>query len=394
MLPYSLYLHIPFCRHRCAYCDFNTYAGQSKSIPAYVEALNQELVGMAQASGERLAVHTLFFGGGTPSLLPPASYERLFQTIQAHYNLLDSSEITIEANPGTVSLSYLKDIHALGVNRISFGVQSANPFELRQLERQHDPQDVIHAVDWARAAGFRHLNLDLIYALPEQIMQSWEHTLDFALALDPEHLSLYSLTIEEGTPLYGWVSKGMVSEPDPDVAADMYDAATARLAAAGYTQYEISNWAKMGTDQVVLACRHNLQYWRNLPYLGFGAGAHGSAGGYRMANVNGIAGYIRRCQAGHWQHFPFSPANASATPIDTETEIKETMMVGLRLVQEGVSEDGFKGRFGLSLMDRYSREIGDLIRSGLLEWTPATRRSLRLTTRGRLLGNQVFMRFI
>jgi oxygen-independent coproporphyrinogen-3 oxidase len=394
MQAYSLYFHIPFCRHRCAYCDFNTYAGQEKAIPAYVGALISELTGVAQLYAGRLPVHTIFFGGGTPSLLPIEEFEKLIGEINATYDLQNNYEFTIEANPGTVSDTYLKQLYNLGVNRISFGMQSALPYELRQLERQHTPEDVANAVKWAREAGFRQINLDLIYGLPDQVVESWDKTLDFALDLKPEHLSLYSLTIEEGTPLNRWVSRGLVSEPDADRAADMYELASSRLEGEGYTQYEISNWALAGDDQDILACRHNVQYWRNLPYLGFGAGAHGSANGYRTANVKGIAHYMRRCFKGRWESFPRSPANDSVTFIDQATEIKETMMVGLRLVQEGVADSDFRSRFGLSLMDVYAREIRDLIGLRLLEWNEGEGSRLRLTRKGRLLGNQVFIRFI
>ena len=399
MSAYSLYLHIPFCRHRCAYCDFNTYAGQDSAIPAYVDALIAEAAGVAGAAatdgaGEHLPVQTIFFGGGTPSLLPAESLARILGAIREGYAVAETAEITLEANPGTVTAGYLEALRGLGINRISFGMQSADPFELRQLERQHDPLDVIRAVAWARQAGFEQINLDLIYGLPDQAIETWAHTLEFALALRPEHLSLYALTIEEGTPLYRWASRGLVSQPDPDRAADMYELASERLDRAGFTQYEISNWATRSPDGTLLSCQHNLTYWRNQPYLGIGAGAHGYAGGYRTANVNGIASYIARIRAAGWQGFPLSPANATATPIDREMEIKETMMVGLRLVQEGVSAEAFKGRFGLSLMERYPREINELVGWGLLEWAGENDRRLRLTSRGRLLGNQVFMRFI
>jgi oxygen-independent coproporphyrinogen-3 oxidase len=201
--PYSLYLHIPFCRHRCAYCDFNTYAGQEDSIPAYVDALCQEIAFTGRNTSEKLALHTVFFGGGTPSLLSPRQFETILQTITESFDLLNP-EVTIEANPGTVSLSALKDLRSLGINRISFGVQSANPFELRMLERAHSYFDVINAVTWARKAGFDNLNLDLIYGLPLQTLEVWSATLKLILGLAPEHLSLYALTLEHGTPFGRW----------------------------------------------------------------------------------------------------------------------------------------------------------------------------------------------
>jgi oxygen-independent coproporphyrinogen-3 oxidase len=391
MEPVSLYIHIPFCRHRCGYCDFNTYAGQNDAISAYVNALCLEIVGAAAASGMKIPVHTLFLGGGTPSLLPAAAHWQILDTSRRSFTILPGSELTLEANPGTVSQFYLDDLHRAGYTRISFGMQSASPEMLRLLERQHSVMDVIDAVKWSRQAGFAEINLDLIFGLPHQTLRQWQETLDFALGLSPEHLSLYALTVEMGTPLYDWVRRGLVSDPDPDLAADMYEWAMERLGGAGFFQYEISNWARQSATGNLMACRHNLQYWRNRPYLGFGAGAHGFISGYRTANVLPITEYIYKIQNSAWEFFPFSPARASTTVIDRETEMQETMMVGLRLVEEGVAASKFQERFGQTLGEVFGREIDDLIKLRLLEWSEDR---LRLTQRGRLLGNRVFMRFV
>jgi oxygen-independent coproporphyrinogen-3 oxidase len=282
-------------------------------------------------------------------------------------------------------------------------MQSADPHSLDLLERQHGYADVVQAVGWARRAGFDNLNLDLIFGLPYQDLKAWQRDLDLALALGPEHLSLYALTLEHGTPLAHWVGRGLLAEPDGDLAAEMYEWAGERLAQAGYTQYEISNWAcsdarHNGTSSEpgsVLACRHNLQYWRNQPYLGLGAGAHGFAGGMRTANVLSPRAYARRClAAGEAKPFPRTPATVSARPVDRAAEIGETMMMGLRLTQEGVSRTAFQQRFGLALEEVFDVEIQDLCGKGLLEWAGAGGDILRLTSQGRLLGNQVFMRFI
>ena len=199
--PYSLYLHIPFCRHRCAYCDFNTYAGQEDSIHAYVEALCHEIEFIGKNAPERIPLHTIFFGGGTPSLLSPRQFEAVLMAISDHFDL-SNPETTIEANPGTVSLADLKDLRSLGINRISFGVQSANPSELRMLERAHSYYDVINAVTWARQAGFDNLSLDLIYGLPLQTLDDWSATVKLILGLAPEHLSLYALTLPRSSGGY------------------------------------------------------------------------------------------------------------------------------------------------------------------------------------------------
>ena len=400
MHPYSLYLHIPFCRHRCGYCDFNTYAGLDNLIPAYVQALSLEARLLGESARARLPVHTIFFGGGTPSLLLPAQVNEILNALAEAFCILDGAEISLEANPGTLSLEYLQALRHMGINRLSLGMQSANPEELRLLERQHGFNDVIQAVSWARSAGFDNLNLDLIFGLPEQTLESWLGNLELALRLEPEHFSLYALTLEHGTPLADWVDRGLIPLPDPDLAADMYEQASQRLESMGYIQYEISNWATTDKTGQPVACRHNLQYWRNLPYLGLGAGAHGYAAGVRTANLLSPAGYIRRlteslaAPADLSVSFPSTPATLTAQPVDRQAEIGETMMMGLRLVQEGVSAEGFRNRFGQNLDQVFEKEIEELISIGLLEWDGVSQECLRLTQRGRLLGNQVFMRFL
>jgi oxygen-independent coproporphyrinogen-3 oxidase len=256
------------------------------------------------------------------------------------------------------------------------------------LERAHSYFDVINAVAWARQAGFDNLNLDLIYGLPLQTLDDWSATLKLILGLDPEHLSLYALTLEHGTPFGRWASRGLMPLPDPDLAADMYEWADETLYAAGYQQYEISNWSKPG-----LECRHNLQYWRGLPYLAAGAGAHGYVNGYRYSNVLRIKTYIERLTDSRIPNldFPLTPATVNHHKQSLQDDIGEFMMTGLRLTREGVSANTFQERFGQDLEDVYGKEIEDLIRLGLLA-RQAER--LVLTRRGRLLGNQAFARFV
>ena len=428
---YSLYLHIPFCRHRCAYCDFNTYAGQEDSLPAYVDALCCEIAFIGQNAPEKLSLHTIFFGGGTPSLLTPRQFESVLGTVSKHFEL-STPEVTIEANPGTVSLSDLQDLRSLGINRISFGVQSADPFELRMLERAHSYFDVINAVTWARKAGFDNLNLDLIYGLPLQSLEGWSATVKLILGLAPEHLSLYALTLEHGTPFGRWSTRGLIPLPDPDLAADMYEWAGETLEAAGYWQYEISNWAKdnggypKGTPPLAVdgpsstlqgqfrppsrACIHNLQYWRGLPYLAAGAGAHGYVNGYRYSNVLRIKTYIERLNTDNWSlsaEFPLTPATVNHHRQTLQDDMGEFMMTGLRLTREGVSAETFRERFGQELETVYGKEIEDLVKLGLLKRTNSplpmgapsgdgkgTGGRVCLTRRGRLLGNQAFVRFV
>lgn len=394
----SLYLHVPFCRHRCSYCDFNTFAGQERWIPAYVQAICQEIRQVAAAGqaevGQPVAAHTIFFGGGTPSLLSPEQFHTILGTIGDSFSVQPQAEVTIEANPGTVTLASLTGLRQAGINRLSFGMQSAHPDDLRMLERQHDFPDVIQAVKWARQAGFDNLNLDLIFGLPEQSLERWQATLEHALSLQPEHLSLYCLTIEHGTPLEKQAGHGLVPIPDDDLAADMYEYAMQRLESAGYVQYEISNWARPAANGDLYACQHNLQYWYNRSYLGFGAGAHGYARGARTMNVGGIRPFIVRCQAGKAEPYPAGPAARRVIAVDTKTAMQEMMMVGLRLTQAGVSREDFDARFGQPLETVFGNEIERMLEIGLLEWHTLAGAHLRLTPRGRMLGNQVFMQFV
>ena len=392
---YSIYIHIPFCSHRCAYCDFNTYAGQEDLIPAYVEALCKEFqfIGSrlpSSMSGEaECKVHTIFFGGGTPSLLTPEQFEAIFQAIRSNFALTENAEITMEANPGTVSYEDLIALRRIGINRLSYGVQSANTEELRMLERAHDFFEVIEAVGAARKAGFQNLNLDLIYGLPEQSLATWQTTVKRILALHPAHISAYALTLEHGTPFGRWASRGILPLPDPDLAAEMYEWLSETLEASGFVQYEISNWSKPDHE-----CRHNLQYWRGLPYLAFGAGAHGYASGYRYSNVLRIKTYIDRLSdsQGSALPFPLTPASVNQHSQTRQDDMSEFMMTGLRLTQEGVTEKEFQSRFGQSVFDVYGREIEELLNLGLIENGKGER--IRITKRGRLLGNQVFVRFV
>src|SRR6266496_1079860 len=416
----SLYFHIPFCTHRCAYCDFNTYAGQEELMPAYVEALCKEVEFVGnQLQGQKNKgegkVHTIFFGGGTPSLLSPEQFESIFRSIHNSFRLTDDVEITIEANPGTVSYENLIQLRKIGINRISYGVQSANTEELRMLERVHNFFDVIEAVSSARKAGFDNLNLDLIYGLPEQTLQTWQTTVKRILDLHPEHISAYALTLEHGTPFGRWSSKGLLPLPDPDLAADMYEWLSETLEANSYVQYEISNWARIRQtlnvegrhmtfdvrpSTALFACRHNLLYWRGLPYLAFGAGAHGYANGYRYSNVLRIKTYIERLANVESRisniKFPLSPATVNQHQQISTDDMSEFMMTGLRLTEEGVSEREFQARFGQSMREVYGKEVDELLKLRLIETSEVLKTSevLRLTKRGRLLGNQVFMRFV
>jgi len=391
---HSLYVHIPFCRHRCGYCDFNTYSGLDQLIPSYVEALEQEIREVGEQGG-RPAAHTVFVGGGTPSILEANQLRGLLAAIRDSFLVETGAEITLEANPGGLDQAYLAEVVAAGFTRISLGVQSIHPAELAVLEREHGLEQVVSSVAAAHAAGFANVNLDILFGIPGQSLDSWDKTLTHVLDLGPEHLSLYALTLERGTPLRRAVRAGRVKMLEDDLAAEMYELAGLRLARTGYLQYEISNWARSGgeLDAYRLACRHNLQYWRNLPYFGLGAGAHGYVRGRRYSNVLAPATYIRRTQSGPRRAFPLSRAAARSEVVPVEEEMRQTMWLGLRLTEDGVDEEGFRERFGTAMDAVFGREIEELIRLDLLE-RGADRPRLRLTPRGRLLANQVFVRFV
>ena len=277
----GLYVHIPFCERKCPYCDFNTYAGLQASFQSTVDALCAELARWRQPLAAR-TVATIFVGGGTPTVLTAAQLEQLFSAIHANFNVDAGAEVTCEANPGTVDREKFTVLRRLGVNRLSMGVQSFQPDELAFLGRIHDVQDVYLAYDAARQAGFANINLDFIFGLPQQQVAAWDDTLSKALALQPEHLSLYSLIVEPETALFHWVKSGKVAAPDDDEAATLFELAMARLA-EDYSHYEVSNWSRRtaidsgdnsDTQMPALACRHNLIYWQNADYLGVGPGAH------------------------------------------------------------------------------------------------------------------------
>ncbi|MEO8970109.1 MAG: radical SAM family heme chaperone HemW [Ktedonobacteraceae bacterium] len=380
----SLYLHIPFCHTRCHYCDFNTYAGILPLREPYVRALLREIA-MAgkmaeQADSSSRRVRTIFFGGGTPSLLSVAQISRLLHACRTHFAVDTGAEITLEANPGTLSREQLVGLRKAGINRLSMGAQSFDEQLLNTLGRIHTPEEITQAVQYAREAGFESINVDFMFGLPNQTMRHWQETLEKALALHPEHLSLYSLIIEEGTPFYSWAHEGRITPGDEDLCADMYEYADALLHDAGYENYEISNWALPGHES-----RHNLTYWRNLPYIGMGAGAFSSFGGRRFSDVRDPNEYIRILKTGR------IPENTEETEeVGRAQAMSETAFLALRTAQ-GLHLPTFEQRFGEPFTNFASNRLQHVEKAGLLEqendW-------LRLSKRGRLLGNEVFLRLL
>ena len=386
----ALYIHVPFCDVRCSYCAFNAYVGQRARVPAYVRAVQAELRLAAKAL-PRVPVSSVYFGGGTPSFLTPQELGALLAVCAEAFTLTSDVEITLEANPEHLSPDVFGAWRALGVTRLSVGMQSAHADELRFFRRAHTLADVRAAVRAARAAGIPSLNLDLIYGLPRQTMAAWQASLSAALALAPEHLSLYSLSVEPATLLHKQIARGLVPSPDPDMAAEMYEFAEAFLARAGYHHYEISNWARVGHT-----CRHNIHVWRNRPYLGVGAGAHGNVAGVRYANLRRPADYSARVEAvaaGEAEAtLPAAPAAEELLPLTAADVYAETVMLGLRLTEEGIVPRAFAARFGRDVWALFGAQFRRLLAWKLVEQLPDGR--LRLTPRGRLLGNRVFAEFV
>ncbi|MDJ0757688.1 MAG: radical SAM family heme chaperone HemW [Ardenticatenaceae bacterium] len=384
----SLYIHIPFCQYRCSYCDFNTYTSLSDLKPAYTDALVREIAEVA--AGRNLIAQTIFFGGGTPSLMPPHLLKKIFEQIHRSFTLMPEAEVTMEANPETVDKDYLTAVQELGVNRISFGAQSAVASELAILGREHTFETVRTAVSTAQAIGLTNLNIDLIYGVPGQTLESWRSSLEAAVALATPHLSLYCLTIEPGTPMQRWLHGGEIEPPDPDLAADQYEFTCEFLERHGFEHYEISNWAKPG-----FSSRHNLAYWYNENYLGFGAGAHGHAAGTRYAGVRQPRAYIRRLTDNEHSplDYPLSAATADHTRLSTAEQMSDTVIMGLRLLQEGATDKRFRERFNTSLPEAFGETLSQLYEMGLLAWSDQ-QQALKLTRKGWFLSNQVFRHFV
>lgn len=380
----GIYVHIPFCSHICPYCDFNTYAGQDSLMPVYVEALQREMSIWSRSFAGRLAT-SLFLGGGTPSLLDRPQIAALVAESRAAFAMADDAEITLEANPNDLTERYCADLLEAGVNRLSIGAQTLDRRGLRVLGRRHEAHQTAAAVAAARAAGFTNLSLDLIYGWPGQTLEQWRSDLEKTLQGDvggtlPEHLSLYGLIVEPGTPMADAVTRGILTPVGDDDAADFYELACSLLADAGWLHYEISNWS--ATSRRV--SRHNTVYWRNGDYAGLGAGAHAHRAGMRSMNQPSPRRYIDAVTAGE------SPVS-NVEHIDSRTAMGETMMLGLRLLMDGVSRRGFLRRHGISVDDQFGREVSRLTDLGMLDIDEAR---VRLTLRGALLANTVAAEFL
>ncbi len=375
---FGVYLHVPFCRVRCGYCDFNTYTSDELRGAKRSDYADQAVAELALASRildsagvKRRDVATVFFGGGTPTLLPATDLAKMLSAVRTEWGLRESAEVTTEANPDSVDAAYLGALKDAGFTRVSFGMQSAVPHVLATLERTHDPDRIPRVVEWARAAGL-DVSLDLIYGTPGETLDDWRTSLEHAIAQRPDHLSAYALIVEDGTKLARQIRSGDVSAPDDDLTADMYELAEDLLSGNGFDWYEVSNWS-VGAHH---ASRHNLSYWTGQDWWGVGPGAHSHVGGVRWWNVKHPAAYADRIGAG------LSPAAGRETLSDDTREV-ERVLLGSRL------------RSGLDIASLPNRRVvAELIADELVEPAAAFSGRLVLSLRGRLLADAVVRRLL
>ncbi len=367
----ALYLHVPFCRAKCPYCDFYSLPKALDKAPLYLKALKME-ARLRAPELKKYRLVTFYAGGGTPSLLPPSFYEELFSFLAGLFPL-EFKEVTLEANPEGLSLNQLKAYRSLGFNRLSLGAQSFQEKGLRALGRRHTVHEIEKAVELARRAGFENLSLDLIFAWPGQTLKDLEEELKKAVSFGPEHLSCYELTIEEGTPFGQLYAQGKLVLPEEETVVSMYSLIEDFLTASGYEHYEISNYAKPGWR-----CQHNLFYWQARPYLGLGPAAGSYLNGVRYKNIEDLEAYLTALLSGR-----LPPQEIER--LSKEARFREAVILGLRLL-EGVSRSRLFQEFGFDLKEYYGPVIEDLIKKGLLEWAGDF---LKLSKKGLLLANQV-----
>ena len=362
----GLYVHVPFCVRKCAYCDFASYAGREADIPRYVDAVIREITQRGAETGHPKA-DTVFLGGGTPSLLDEFQVARILDALGEAFSIEQDAEITCECNPGTLTQSFAQALRKTGVNRLSIGVQAKQTRLLRLLGRIHDWEKVIDSVKIARQVGFDNMNLDLMFGLPSQTISELRETLEAAVALSPTHLSCYSLIVEEGTPICRDIDAGKLTLPDQELDRDMYELARLTFEEHGFHQYEISNFAREG-----YVCRHNIGCWTRMPYLGFGCAAHSFFEECRTMNPPTLDAYL----AGE---------TPKTEPVSKEEARFESMMLGLRMVY-GVKDENFTRMHGMSIHEAFGKKLDKPIDAGLLEWHEG---SLRLTRLGMDFENTV-----
>ena len=373
----GLYIHIPFCRQKCLYCDFPSWAGKESLMQAYVDALTAEIKARGKEYPNKKVV-SVFFGGGTPTTLEIPLLEQLMQAVFASWDIAEDAEITTEANPGTLDREMATALKKMGFNRLSMGVQAWQNRLLKDLGRIHTIEGFLENYKAVREAGFENVNVDLMFALPNQTMADWQETVKNITALEPEHISAYSLIIEEGTPFFERYEKGQLEPASGELDREMYHWAVDYLAEKGYEQYEISNFAKKGKQS-----RHNRIYWQAEEYLGMGLGAHSYMDGERFHNRYDLQEYIDA-------EGEVSLLKEDVEVITEEDALAEFMFLGLRLT-EGVSFARFRERFGQEMKNIYGRQIEELVKDGLLKEDEI---GIRLTVRGVDISNVVFEKFL
>lgn len=373
----GVYIHMPFCMSKCKYCDFVSSNKINDMTDQYIEALKAEIKMYSDKLSD-YTVQTIFIGGGTPSILDAVKLESVVDELYDNFNVSENVEFTMESNPGTLTESKLKKYTDIGINRLSIGLQSFNNEILKTIGRIHTAEDFIQSYNMARSAGFKNINIDLIYSLPGQSVQDWENTLREVIKLKPDHISAYALKVEEGTPFEKMLDENKLDLPSDDEDREMYDIAIRLLSEQGIEQYEISNFAKRGYE-----CRHNLIYWNNEEYLGLGVSAHSYIDSNRYANTIDVHEYIELMAEEK------SPVK-SEEPKDKKDEMIETIFLSLRL-NRGLNLRKFKERFNISIFDIYGDEIDKLADQGLLS---VDKESIKLTRYGMDVSNQVFVEFL
>jgi len=378
MKPAGIYIHIPFCRSRCSYCDFATGMYNAETAERYVRALVSE-IGSWRVVDPPEPVDTIYFGGGTPSLLAPSQLETLLNAVHERFTVSPSTEVTLEINPGSATPETLYSFRSLGINRASFGVQTFDDGELARLGRAHSADDARRTFRQLREFGFANITFDLIAGLPGQTMVGWRRNLDEAFALRPEHLSFYLLEVHQGTPLANHIKTGLQPKPDEDLAAEMYEVMLDRAVAAGYKHYEISNLCLPGLES-----RHNTKYWTAAPYYGFGCSAHSYDGdARRWANERDLVRYMEMIEQGE-------TAIVEETRLTALDRQAEAVFLGLRMMQ-GFSFKEYRRVFGADLREKHEADLTRFREAGLIECSGDL---LKLTRAGALLSNEVFAAFV
>lgn len=378
MKPAGIYIHIPFCRSRCSYCDFATGIYNVDAAERYVTSLAREIDSYTETPTP-VSVDAIYFGGGTPSLLTSDQLELLVNAVHRRFQVADDIEVTLEMNPGTVTEDTLAAFRRLGVNRASFGAQTFNDYELARLGRSHTAEQTRETFRQLRNTGFDNVSFDLIAGLPGQTVEQWKCNVDEALSLRPEHLSFYLLEVHEGTPLANHIRTGLQPKPDEELAAEMYELMLDQAAAAGYTHYEISNLSLPGYES-----RHNTKYWTGEPYYGFGCSAHSYDGiASRWSNERDAGGYVELITAGK------SPIVERRQLNDADRQ-SEAVFLGLRMM-DGYNVREYRDRFGVDLIERHRDDFKRFYDAGLIELNNDV---LRLTRAGALLSNEVFAAFV